>query len=49
MSKKYQSETSKNTAGLVVSVPAEVTVALEELTGLVSEGCCRRRWRPGCR
>ena len=34
MSKKYQNGTSKNTAaGPVMAVPAEVTVALQELTG----------------
>ena len=39
MSKKYQNSTSKNTAaGPVVTVPAEVTVALQELTGQVQEG-----------
>ena len=39
MSKKYQNGTSKNTAaGPVVVVPAEVTVALQELTGQVQEG-----------
>ncbi len=38
MSKKYQTTSLKDTAGLGVSVPAEVTVALEELTGQVQEG-----------
>ncbi len=38
MSKKYQTSSVKDTAGLRVSVPAEVTVALEELTGQVQEG-----------
>ncbi len=39
MSKKYQNSTSRNTAaGPVVTVPAEVTVALRELTGQVQEG-----------
>jgi putative transposase len=39
VSKKYQNSTSKNTAaGPVVTVPAEVTVALQELTAQVQEG-----------
>ncbi len=38
MSKKYRTSSVKDTAGLRVSVPAEVTVALEELTGQVQEG-----------
>jgi len=38
VSKKYQTSSVKDTAGLRVSVPAEVTVALEELTGQVQEG-----------
>ncbi len=38
MSKKYQTSSLKDTAGPVVSVPAEVTVALERLTGQVQEG-----------
>ncbi len=38
MSKKYQTSWSKDTAGLRVSVPEQVTVALEELTGQVQEG-----------
>jgi len=38
VSKKYQTSWSKDTAGLRVSVPEQVTVALEELTGQVQEG-----------
>ena len=39
MSKKYQKSASKDTAaGLRVSVPEQVTVALAELTGQVQEG-----------
>ena len=38
MSKKYQTSSLKDTAGPVVSVPAEVTVALERLSGQVQEG-----------
>jgi len=38
VSKKYQTTSLKDTAGLRVSVPAEVTVALDELTGQVQEG-----------
>jgi len=38
VSKKYQTSSLKDTAGPVVSVPAEVTVALERLTGQVQEG-----------
>jgi len=38
VSKKYQTSSSKDTAGLRVSVPEQVTVALEELTGQVQEG-----------
>jgi len=38
VSKKYQTTSLKDTAGLGVSVPAEVTVALEQLTGQIQEG-----------
>jgi len=40
VSKKYQTTSLKDTAGLSVSVsvPAEVTVALEQLTGQIQEG-----------
>ncbi len=38
MSKKYQRSSVKDTAGLRVSVPEQVTVALAELTGQVQEG-----------
>jgi len=38
VSKKYQTRSLNDTAGLQVSVPEQVTVALEELTGQVAEG-----------
>ncbi len=38
MSKKYQKRSLNDTAGLQVSVPEQVTVALDELTGQVAEG-----------
>jgi len=38
VSKKYQTSWSKDAAGLRVSVPEQVTVALEDLTGQVQEG-----------
>jgi len=38
VSKKYQKRSLNDTAGLQVSVPEQVTVALDELTGQVAEG-----------
>ncbi len=38
MSNKYQTRASRDTAGLSVSVPEQVTVALAELSGQISEG-----------
>jgi hypothetical protein len=38
VSKNYQKRAQKDTAAAQVSVPAEVTIALAELTGQVQEG-----------